>query len=197
MYILGVTGNMGSGKSTVSQRFSELGAVVSHADDLAKELLQNDSNILNQLAQRFGSDILDGSGQLQRQLLAERAFATREDQQFLNHLLHPEVRRATLLRINDARQKSTPLFVIDAPLLFEAGVDSITDSVLVVTADKMLRQGRVEHRSQITEADFERRDRLQLSIEEKISRADHVIYNNGSLVELLTQVDNFYQALKL
>ena len=197
MYILGVTGNIGSGKSTVSNRLAEHGASVSHSDDLAKEILQNNLEILNQLSSRFGTDILDTSGKLQTQILAERAFASKDNQVFLNRLIHPEVKKATLARIEEAVERGVQLFVIDAPLLFEAGVDAITDSVLVISAENFYRQGRVEKRSQIESDDFSRRDNLQLSIEEKISRADHVIYNNGSLDELKLKVDEMYLLLKL
>ena len=130
-------------------------------------------------------------------LLAERAFASKDNQVFLNRLIHPEVKKATLARIEEAIERGVQLFVIDAPLLFEAGVDAITDSVLVISAENFYRQGRVEKRSQIESDDFSRRDNLQLSIEEKISRADHVIYNNGSLDELKLKVDEMYLLLKL
>lgn len=197
MYILGVTGNIGSGKSTVTERLAYHGAAVSHSDPLAKEILQNDPEILASLAQRFGIDILNDSGQLQKSILAERAFATREDQLFLNHLIHPEVRRITIDRIEMARSQGRSIFVVDAPLLFEAHADSITDGVLVVVADRMFREGRVERRSQITKVDFERRDALQMPIEEKIRRADFVIENDGTLDELLKKVDTFFGELSL
>ncbi|MCF7825858.1 MAG: dephospho-CoA kinase [Candidatus Marinimicrobia bacterium] len=197
MFILGVTGNIGSGKSTVSDRLAHHGASVSHSDSLAKELLQNDPEMLAALVERFGVDILDESGVLQNHVLAERAFRTREDQLFLNHIIHPEVRKATLDRIEIARSQGKSLFVLDAPLLFEAHADRITDSVLVVVAKRMFREGRVERRSNISKTDFERRDALQMPIEEKIRRADYVIHNDGSLAELLEQVDAFYKELKL
>lgn len=197
MFILGVTGNIGSGKSTVSDRLAHHGAVVSHSDPLAKEILQNDPEILASLAQRFGADILDEAGVLQKHILAERAFSTRDDQLFLNHLIHPEVRKITLDRIEIARSQGKQLFVVDAPLLFEAHADSITDSVLVVVADRMFREGRVERRSSISKVDFERRDALQMPIEEKIRRADYVINNDGSLSDLLDKVDMFYKELNL
>lgn len=197
MYILGITGNIGSGKTTASNRFDNLGAVVSHSDDLAKEILQNTPAILDQLRFRFGSDILDHSGKLQTQILAERAFSSTESQQFLNDLIHPEVRKATLAKIEKARQAGYPVFVIDAPLLFEAGVDQISDSVLVVTAEPRHRQQRVESRSQIQSEDFKRRDELQMSIEEKLSRANHIIENDGSLEDLFEKVDKLYKELTL
>ena len=197
MYILGVTGNIGSGKSTVSDRLVHHGAVVSHSDPLAKEILRNDPEILASLAQRFGTDILNEAGILQKHILAERAFSTRDDQLFLNHLIHPEVRRITLDRIEIARSQGKPLFVVDAPLLFEAHADSITDGVLVVVAERMVREGRVERRSSISKVDFERRDALQMPIDEKIRRADYVINNDGTLIELLAKVDVFYKELKI
>ncbi len=197
MYILGVTGNIGSGKSTVSKRFAVHGATVSHSDDLAKEILHNDPEIRRQLSEHFGPDIFDESGKLQRNILAERAFVNRDAQLFLNHLIHPEVRKLTLRLIETAKAESKQLFVMDAPLLYEAHGDSITDSVLVIVADRMFREGRVERRSQITSVDFERRDALQMPIEEKIRRAEHVIHNDGTLDELLKRVDLFYQELNL
>jgi len=197
MYILGVTGNIGSGKSTVSDRLAHHGAVVSHSDPLAKEILRNDPEILASLAQRFGTDILNEAGILQKQILAERAFNTRDNQLFLNHLIHPEVRRITLDHIEIARSQRKLLFVMDAPLLFEAHADSITDGVLVIVAKRMFREGRVERRSSISRVDFERRDALQMPIEEKIRRADYVIENDGNLDELLEKVDKFYKRLKL
>ncbi len=195
MYVLGVTGNIGSGKSTVSQYLAQLGATVSHSDDLAKSLLEDDTHILQALTHRFGEDILDDAGKLQRSILAERAFSTESGQQFLNQVIHPEVRKQTLIRIESAQQQNCPLFVIDAPLLFEAGVESLCHSVLVVAAQDEYRRDRVNQRSQISAADFKRRDELQLSIEEKIRRGDHVIYNNGSLAELYVQVDQLYQQI--
>lgn len=197
MYILGVTGNIGSGKSTVTDRLAHHGAIVSNSDPLAKEILRNDPEILAKLAQHFGTDILDETGALQTHILAERAFSTRDNQLFLNHLIHPEVKRRTLDRIEIARSKGNKLFVVDAPLLFEAHADSITDGVLVVVADRVFREGRVERRSQISKVDFDRRDALQMPIEEKIRRADFVIENDGTLVELLAKVDIFYRDLKL
>jgi len=195
MYVLGVTGNIGSGKSSVSKRFAEHGAMVSHSDDLAKYLLENDKALLGQLCKHFGDDILDGSGQLQRHILAERAFSSKEGQQYLNQLIHPKVWEATKKRIDVAREQGHVLFIVDAPLLYEAGVDSYTDSVLVVTANDLSRQSRIYERSRISTEDFTRRDKLQMSIEKKMQQADYVIYNDGSLEELFEKVDNLYRQI--
>lgn len=197
MYLLGVTGSIGSGKSTVSKRLAELGAMVSHSDDLARYLLENNEDILAQLSARFGSDILDEAGQLRRSVLAARAFATREHQLYLNQLIHPRVWEATQIRIESAREQGIALFVMDAPLLFEAGVEVYLDSVLVVTASLDLRKLRIFQRSQIDSEDFDRRESLQMAIEKKVELADHIIENNGTLQELEQQVDELYHRLTL
>lgn len=197
MHVLGVTGSMGSGKSTVSTRLGEHGAMISHSDDLARFLLENDADILARLRHRFGDDIIDESKSLKRALLAKRAFANRENQQFLNQLIHPKVWQATQKRIETARERGYTLFVIDAPLLFEAGVDVYTDSTLVVTADLDVRRKRIWQRSNISADDFDRREALQMPIEKKIKQADYVIENNDSLEELEIRVDDFYLQLKL
>jgi len=196
MLILGITGNIGSGKSTVSQLLAAQGAAISHSDDLAKNLLESDGELLDQLSDRFGADILNDQGVLQKSILAERAFVNSEQQTYLNHLIHPRVRTATLQRIAAARRQQAWLFVIDAPLLFEAGVDTICDTVLVVAADEHLRRTRIYQRSNISQIDFEHRDALQLPIDEKIRRADHVIHNNGNLSDLKLAVERLVQTLK-
>ena len=181
----------------MSDRLAYHGAAVSHSDALAKDILNNDPEIKRQLCEHFGDDVFDKAGILQNRTLADRAFSHREGQRFLNHLIHPEVKKHTMIRVDEAREKGHTLFVVDAPLLFEAHADSLTDQVLVITAKRIFREGRVERRSQITQVDFERREALQMPIEEKIRRADYVIDNDGSLEELLEKVDSFYQGLKL
>ena len=197
MYLLGVTGSIGSGKSTVSERLAELGAMVSHSDNLARYLLENDEDILLHLTAYFGSDILDESGKLSRPMLAERAFSTKQHQLYLNQTIHPKVWEAAQKRIETAREQGFRLFVIDAPLLFEAGVDVYTDSVVVVTAPLEIRRTRIYDRSGISPDDFDRRESLQMPIEKKIQLADHVIENNGTLEELQLQVDELYHRLTL
>lgn len=197
MYILGITGSIGSGKSTVAARFAELGAFVSHSDQVAHRILEEDTEVREALLAHFGDSILGTDGQINRPALANKAFASPEDQIFLNHVIHPRVKHITQELMDEQRAVGCKLFIIDAPLLFEAHSDSITDSVLVVHAKRIFREGRVERRSKITKVDFDRRESLQMPTEEKIRRADHVIDNDGSLEDLYSKVMALYEELDL
>ena len=197
MFKLGVTGSIGAGKSTVANRLAELGARVSNSDELAKSILFNDREIRQALIQRFGSDIVTSSGEPNRQRIAEVAFQTRESQQFLNHLIHPKVRIATRHRLEAARTAGCRLFVVDAPLIFEAGLDKELDAVLVVVAPNDLRKARVRSRSGISSADFLVRDALQWDQEKKSAAADFLIRNDASLQNLIQQVDAIFNQLPI
>lgn len=197
MYVLGITGSIGSGKTTVSSILSDQGAVVSHSDDLAKELIQSDPSVRDDICRQFGADIYDETGILQTSLLARRAFDTPEHQHSLNSIVHPAVGRVTRERMDRARTQGIKLFIIDAPLLLDAGVNTLTDSVLVVAAESNIRQKRVALRSGLESLDFMQRDALQMPQEEKIAKADHVIWNNGDRAALKAAVMEFYLSLNL
>ncbi len=197
MFKLGVTGSIGAGKSTVANHLAELGATVSNSDELAKSILFNDPEIRSALLRRFGSDIFTSSGEPNRQRIAKVAFQTRESQQFLNHLIHPKVRLATRQRLEAAQTAGCRLFVVDAPLIFEAGLDKELDAVLVVVAPKSLRKARVRSRSGISSADFQDRDALQWDQEKKSAAADFLIRNDDSLKNLVQQVDAVFNQLPI
>lgn len=195
MFRLGITGSIGSGKTTVSRRFEELGARLSISDDLAKEILFTDTEIQAALLKKFGDEILNTAGIIDRQKLAATAFRDPQNQQFLNSLVHPRVRQQTLERMNDAVEDGIELFVLDVPLLYEAGVEEILDAVLVVKARVDLRLERVLARGGITAEDFTHRDSLQMPQEEKAERADYVIENEKSLDDLIAKADRVYQQI--
>ena len=144
---------------------------------------------MDELIQYFGNKILDENGKLDRQNLADVAFTDPDNQSILNKILHPRVRVETRELMNTAEQEGVQLFVVDAPLIFEAGLDKELNAVLVVTASDDLRQQRVLDRSGISAADFARRDALQLSQDEKCKRADYIIENDSSLEALVAEVD--------
>jgi len=185
--IIGVTGSIGSGKSTFSkflrdalQKLSDKSLLLIDADSLAKELIDrslNDSSpdsISSQLRRRFGDEIIAPDGSLNRELLADKAFKTKENADALNNIVHPFVAEALKSMIKDEG-----IFILDVPLLFESGIDSLCDRVITVIAGYNIRRERAKKF-----IDFDLRDSFQLPIDEKSKRSDYVIENNGSIDEL-------------
>ena len=148
--IVGLTGPTGAGKGYVSEYLKNLGCYVADTDGIAREITMKDSPFLGILAQNFGQDIIDENGELKRKILAERAFKTKESQNLLNSLMHPEIIRRSLERCNDAIEKGAVAAIIDAPLLFEAGADKYCDTVIAVVAPEEIRIERIMKRDNIT-----------------------------------------------
>lgn len=148
--IVGLTGPTGAGKGYVSEYLAKLGCYVSDTDKIARELTMKDSPFLGILARNFGQDIIDENGELQRKLLAERAFKDKESQTLLNSLMHPEIIRISTERCFDALENGARAAIIDAPLLFEAGGDKYCNTVISVIAPKEIRLARIMERDNIT-----------------------------------------------
>jgi len=198
MFKLGVTGSIGAGKSAASQRLVERGALVSNSDDVAKSILFSDRSILEQLLHYFGSKILDtATGKLDSKNLAAAAFQNPSHQAFLNQLLHPKVREATRQRMLLAMNEGVKLFVVDAPLIFETGLNAELDAVLVVTAPLEIRQQRVFDRSGISPEDFIARDNLQWPEVQKVAAADYVVVNDGTKENLYRRIDAIFDQLPI
>lgn len=194
MTLIGLTGGIGSGKSTVAKALGDRGLTIVDADKIAREIVEPGSAVLGRLAERFGEDILRGDGSLDRAKLAAKAFATPEDTEALNAITHPEIRRISLQRIEEAQSRGENV-VYDMPLLIELGFDEKCDLTLVVIADAQRRVERLVSSRGMSEADARQRMSAQLGDEERKKHADVVIDNNGSLEELLTQVDRFVATL--
>lgn len=191
---IGLTGGIGSGKSTVSRRLAELGAVVVDADLIAREIVEPDQPALQELAEVFDG-ILNEDGTLNRAELARQAFATEEATAQLNAITHPRIRERTLEQFSAAQAQGADVVVYDMPLLIENGEYKNMDHVLVVdTADETRIQRLVDHRG-IDEADAKRRINAQIDRETRIAHADTVLDNNGTVDELLAQVDQFWEQL--
>lgn len=195
---IGLTGNIGSGKSTVAALFARHGAAVIDADALAREATEA-PEILLEIAEVFGSDLV-ARGVLDRARLAEIVFADSEARARLGAIVHPWVarsREAEVARL--AGRKPPPKVIVhDVPLLFEAGLAEAMDKTVVVDAPLGLRVARVVARSGLTEAEVRSRDAAQLPLAEKVARADFVIDSSGGLELLAAQVaDLWLRLLKL
>ena len=189
MKVIGLTGGIGSGKSTVSTYLREQGYLILDADQIAHDITKKGSPVLQKIADAFGADMLDAEGNLQRKKLAAVAFSTSENKARLESLTTAEVVRLISDAVAQLRKtKDYDIIFIDAPLLFEAGVDRLTDLVWMVSADEEIRIERVMNRDQISRADVLQRIANQMSNEEKIRRSQEIIDNSSGKEELYRQV---------
>lgn len=194
---VGLTGSMGSGKSTAANRFRELGAEVLDADQVSRHLLDDDETTIRQTISAFGSAILSENGRISRKKLAEIIFSDDTARGLLNSIIHPRV----IARLHEKADEITTAFpdkiiILDVPLLFECHMEKDLDYTVVVTADANIRLRRIIKRDSCTEQEAKKRLSVQMPDEEKIKRADACIDNSTSINALYEQVDTLYYRLK-
>ena len=189
MKVIGLTGGIGSGKSTVSAYLRNEGYLILDADQIAHDITKKGSPVLLKIADAFGSDMLDEDGNLQRKKLAAVAFSTPENKAILESLTTAEVVRIIAEEVDYLRNCGQyDIIFVDAPLLFEVGVDEMTDFVWMVSADEEVRIARVMARDQVSREDVLQRIANQMDNEEKIRRSHEVIDNSRGKEELYQQV---------
>jgi len=186
--ILGITGNIASGKTTVAKWFGEAGARVLSADQLAREVVQPGSLLLQQIVARFGSQVLQANGELDREMLSRLIFADPQSRRELDGLMHPAIAELSLQRLAELNADQATLVVYESPLLYEAGAESRVDKVLVVAIDPEQQLRRLMSRDSIDESTARLRVAAQLPQAEKIRRADYVIDNSGTEEECRSRV---------
>ena len=196
MYKLGITGGIGSGKTTVSSLLEERGATVFNADKEAKLRLQNSISLQHKLINLFGNAVTE-KGHLVLSKLARVAFSSKLNQDLLNGIMWPEVMILIDHKIIQAERNDIQLFIVDAALIFEANLQNLLDSVLLISAPEEKRMSRALRRKNLPSSQIQQRMTLQLSENEKIEKADFVIYNLTTLDDLQTEVDTFYKTLIL
>ena len=184
---IGLTGGIGSGKSTVATMLADKGAVVVDADRISRRIVEPGSPVLARLAEEFGADIVRDDGSLDRGMLAERAFATERGTRHLNEITHPAIRELAEVELQRAADQAE-VVVYEMPLLVETGQVSLVDVVVVVDVPMETQVERAMARGS-TEADVRGRMSRQASRERRLEAADHVIDNNGSRERTQEQVD--------
>ena len=196
--ILGVTGNIAAGKSSVAKELGLRGAVIVDADQLAREVVQVGSVALAKLVTEFGVEILQGDGQLDRERLGQMVFADTTVRQRVNGIVHPEIAKKSVRVLHDLSQRDDiPLIVYEAPLLFEVGAESRVDKVLVVTIAPAEQLRRLQQRDNLDVEAAKQRIASQMPQQDKVERADFVIDNSGSLIDTVGQIDALWQQLGL
>ena len=196
MYKLGITGGIGSGKSTASEFFKKKGAFIFDADSEAKNLFTNNSNLSQRIIATFGSQVTTKK-QLDLKRLSALVFSSSSLQNKLNNIVWPEVLGVMIDAAEKAENDGVTLFIVDAALLIEAGFNDFFNSILLITADKSMRLNRILLRKNIPENQIEKRMALQMPESEKQKQAQTTIKNNGNMQELHTQLELFWKKLNI
>jgi dephospho-CoA kinase len=195
MIIVGLTGSVGSGKSTVAQIFRELGAYVVDWDELARDVTRPQSRAWKEIVEYFGKDVLNEDLTINRQKLADIVFRDKEKMARLNQIVHPRVFEEDHRITNEIKNLDPDALIVkDVPLLFEAR-RPVLDKVVVVSASEETQLRRLEEKG-ISREDAKKRIESQFPLEGKIKSADFVINNDGSLEETKKQVEEIYSLLR-
>jgi len=189
---IGVTGGIGSGKTSVCDFFSRLGVPVLHSDKIAKELSQSNPVIQKKLIALLGAGAYLSGGRLNSQFIASKIFSDEGLRRKVEAVIHPQVERERDRRLKELIQQGQRIFIIEAALIYEAGMDKKLDAVVVVDADEAARVARVRKRDALPEENIYARINAQLDVKKKLEKADYVIYNNGTLEELEFKVRFLY-----
>jgi dephospho-CoA kinase len=193
LLVVGLTGGIGSGKSTVSKYLRELGATIIDADVLAKELVLPNSPAWKEIINHFGKDILDENGFLKRKKLGEIIFQFPNERKVLNEILHPRIKEKTEELIKQyCQQEAIPLLVVDAPLLIETGMSDMVDEVWVVVIPEELQLKRLKERDNLSAQDAQKRLEAQMPFAEKLKYAHRVIDNSGGIEETREKIRSLW-----
>jgi dephospho-CoA kinase len=196
MIIVGLTGSVGTGKSTVTNFFRGLGAYIIDWDELAREVIRPHSKAWKEIVEYFGKDFLNEDQTINRQKLAEVVFSDKEKVTKLNRIVHPEVFKEDERITNEIKSLDPDALIIkDIPLLFELTRPIFVDKIVVVSASEQTQLRRLEEKGMSWE-DAQSRIKSQLPLEEKIKSADFVINNDGPLEETKRQVEEIYSLLR-
>jgi dephospho-CoA kinase len=194
--VFGLTGGIGSGKSTVAALLRERGVPIVDADELAREAVAPGSVGLSEVSRQFGPEVLAADGSLDRKKLGARVFGDGEARKRLNSITHPLVRQLSQARFAELAELGVTLAGYDVPLLFEVGLDAVLRPVLVVAASEATQLARILARDELTEAAARARMAAQLPLAEKRRRADYVLENDGTRAELAAAVDELLEKLR-
>lgn len=193
MKIIGLTGGFGTGKTFVSSILRSLGAKVIDADKIAHDCLKKNGPVRRKVLKAFGRGVLSSGGSIDRSKLAEKVFGSRKKLAKLERIIHPEVIRSIMAGIARARFGQT--VVIDAPLLIEAGLDRIADTIIVVKTSRSRQIARCMKKFGMDRRDVERRIAGQIPLNKKVRMADFVIDNNGTMSETRKKTENVWREI--
>ena len=195
MVVIGVTGNIGSGKSTVCQLLAGLGAAVIDADESAQKTYKPHSPAWREIITAFGTGILQPDEEIDRARLAEVVFSRPEALRQLNRIVHPRAKKIVREQIEEHRRRGTKVVALEATLLIEAGWRALVDRVWLVTASRERVLQRLAGDPQAKRSQVLARLNSQMPAEEKMKYADEVIYNEGDIAQLGEKVTELWNRL--
>lgn len=181
--IIGLTGSIGTGKSTIANKMKQLKIPVIDADLIAREVVEPGEQAYVDIVAQFGDDILQTDKTLDRKKLGEIVFSNDEKRKQLNAIIHPAIRQKMLDQRDAYVAEGVPCVVLDIPLLYESKLTHFVEKIIVVATDRTIQLERILNRDDSTEEEAKRRIDSQIDIEEKVKWADAVIDNNGTIAE--------------
>ena len=196
MILIGLTGNIASGKSEVAKMLAARGATIIDADVLAREAVRPESQALRDIVKRWGKDVLQQDGSLDREALRQIVFADQSELDALNRIVHPGVIRMQDREVALAKERGDPIVVCVIPLLFEKNLVDEFDAIVLVDATRPIRLERLVTTRGLEETEAMNMIAAQMPAELKRARADHCIDNNGSFDDLERDVDALWSSLQ-
>jgi dephospho-CoA kinase len=188
MKLMGLTGGIATGKSTVAAILRRLGADIVDADQLAREIVRPGEPAWNEIVQRFGQSVLRADHTLDREKLRTMIFSDDESRKALAAIMHPRIRELALRRIRELADRGSQMIVYEAPLFFETQAHHWLRPVIVVACDPQVQERRLRERDRLTTEQIRQHLRAQMPLSEKRKLADYVIENNGGVEELEDKV---------
>jgi len=195
MKVIGLTGGIASGKSTVARFLKELGVVVIDADKIGHEILKSDAGAKQEVVAAFGEGILTPAGSVSREKLGRIVFGNPESLLRLNRIVHPRIAARVKARLERYRREGAKVVVVEVPLLLEAGWASLVDEVWVTVASEAAILRRLKERAGLSEPESLKRLRSQMSAAERVRQADVIIDTDCDLGELKEMVAKLWQEL--
>ena len=193
---IAVTGSAGSGKSLVCKRFKELGLITLDCDIIARQVVEPGEKGFKDIIHLFGQDVLLNHGGLDRPKLRNLILNNSVMRKKMEELLHPRILEQMMLQISTAAYKDVKAVAVEVPLLFESGMDQFFNVTIAVMAKDQDLVKRISERDRVKEIDAEKMLSLQMPQEEKMARADHILYNIGTNSELFESVDILFHKIQ-
>ncbi|MDI6785230.1 MAG: dephospho-CoA kinase [bacterium] len=194
MLVIGLTGGIASGKTTVAKIFSNFNLEIIDVDKIAKEIIHPQKDTWKKIIEAFGEKILDKNLAIDRSKLAKIIFNTSKKRKILNNITHPVI--LTKIKERLIELKSKDIVVLDIPLLFEAGFEDIVDKIIVVYVDEEVQLERLRRRSKLSIKEAKDRIKSQMSLLEKSKKADWILCNNGKVEELEDKVKMLFEEIE-